>query len=98
MSGEQKRHVMKCWPEYFQEVWDKNKPFEIRKDDRNIQAGDTILLKEWDKDKERFTGRAIECLASYVIRNNKFCKPGYCTIGLRYMTNHDKGGMWWLKC
>lgn len=94
MPRKQESHILKCWPEYFKEVWDKNKNFEIRKDDRDIQENDEIILREWNKDTERFTGRIVRCYAGYIIRDPKFVKKGFCTIALKYMTNTAKYGLW----
>ena len=39
-------HELKTYPKYFQETIEGNKPFEIRKNDRNFQVGDVLILKE----------------------------------------------------
>ena len=44
-------HELKTYPKYFQETIEGNKPFEIRKNDRNFQVGDVLILKEWDNIK-----------------------------------------------
>lgn len=43
-------HRLKTWPEYFTQVWDGHKTFEIRIDDRGYKVGDVLLLQEyWPK-------------------------------------------------
>lgn len=41
-------HELKVWPDYFARLADGSKTFEVRKDDRGFQAGDELLLREWD--------------------------------------------------
>lgn len=47
MSAE--THDLKTWPVYFERVWQGEKTFEIRLDDRGYQKGDTAVLREWDR-------------------------------------------------
>lgn len=37
-------HELKTWPDFFDAIWNNEKHFELRKDDRGFQAGDTLLL------------------------------------------------------
>ena len=41
------QHELKIWPQYFQAVTEGSKTFEIRKNDRGFQKGDTVVLKEF---------------------------------------------------
>lgn len=42
-------HNLKSLSEYFGAVWNGNKTFEIRKNDRNFEEGDFVILQEWRK-------------------------------------------------
>ena len=59
-------HELKTWPEYFQEVDNGNKPFEIRKNDRGFEVGDELLLMEWNPETEAYTGRGIAKRVTYM--------------------------------
>lgn len=55
---------LKTWPMYFDKVLDGSKTFEIRKNDRDFQVGDVLILKEYDE--ENYTGRQIYLEVTYV--------------------------------
>lgn len=42
------KHELKIWPQYYCRVADGSKTFEVRKNDRGFQPGDTVVLKEYD--------------------------------------------------
>ena len=41
-------HVLKVIPPYFDALADGSKTFEVRRNDRGFQCGDTLELMEWD--------------------------------------------------
>lgn len=52
-------HELKCWPDSFAGLWDKTKTFELRYNDRNYTAGDTLRVREWNNETEKYTGREV---------------------------------------
>lgn len=73
----------KILPNDFRDVLDGYKTFELRKDENDIQPGDTLILKEWNPAEKSFTGLQVEKQVSYVLRK---CPEyglmyGYCIIG-----------------
>jgi len=46
-------HDLKTWPQYFARLVDGSKTFEVRKDDRGYQTGDTLVLREFDPNRCR---------------------------------------------
>lgn len=52
-----KHHDIKIHPQHFELVIAGLKPFEIRFNDREYRAGDTVTLHEWDPDTHEYTGR-----------------------------------------
>lgn len=78
-------HALKAWPEYFRAVEEGAKTFEIRKDDRFFKLGETILLQEWDDVQEKYTGKELKKVISYILRDcSKFgLKTGFVILGLK---------------
>lgn len=50
----------KILPQYFEAVKSGKKKYEFRVADFEVEEGDTLVLNEWDKDKQEYTGRSIE--------------------------------------
>lgn len=84
-----KIHKLKTLPQYFQPAWDGIKPFEIRKDDRDYQRGDFLILCEWDGNK--FTGSALCVRVTYVLQDaQKYgLMDGYVILGTRHLAGDD---------
>lgn len=58
----------KILPEYFELILSGKKKYDFRLADFDIKEGDILVLKEWNKDEQRFTGREIEKNVLYVGR------------------------------
>lgn len=56
----------KIWPEYFGQVLKGGKTFELRLNDFEVEAGDTLVLKEWDPEAKDYTGRELTRTVGYV--------------------------------
>jgi len=69
-------HELKTDPEVFQALIDGTKTYELRKDDRNYQVGDTLTLKETtytgaeiaEGKPLEYTGRTCGRVISHVLR------------------------------
>lgn len=66
------RHVLKIWPQYFERIVDGTKTFEIRKNDRGFQKGDSVALREYYPDlnvpeADRYTCAHRVFLIGYVL-------------------------------
>lgn len=78
-------HALKILPEYFKVVG-KEKPFEVRKDDRGFQVGDTLWLQEWNEENG-YTGQDRKFTVSYILRGEQWgLMDGYCVLGLAQTT------------
>ena len=84
-------HELKTHPQYFSMVYDGTKKFEVRKNDRNYQLGDELLLKEFvpqgyyedGTQGEYYTGRIIQSRIDYILNGGQFgIEEGYCVMSL----------------
>lgn len=71
----------KIMPECFKAVRAREKNFELRVDEDDIQVGDLVILEEWDG--KAYTGSAVVKRVKYVLRNTpEFgLMKGHCIIG-----------------
>ncbi len=82
-------HELKCWTEYFTQVANGSKRFEIRKNDRGFAIGDTILLKEYCPDSCLYSGRDFTVTITSMIRDVDGIAPGYVILGIYHKEEID---------
>ena len=58
----------KIWPQYFDKVASGDKTFEVRLADFDIEAGDELVLQEWNPETGEYTGREIRKSVGYVLK------------------------------
>jgi hypothetical protein len=75
-------HEIKCWPQWFNMLIARSKGFELRKDDRKYEAGDTLREREYDPITKTFTGRVAICRVTCKLDNFTGLVPGYCVLGI----------------
>jgi hypothetical protein len=65
-------------------VAEGRKRFEVRKDDRTFEVGDTLVLREWDDiATERYTGRQVRVQVTYLMPGGQFgVMHGYVVLGV----------------
>lgn len=71
-------HELKIAPCYYEEDIACRKTFEIRKNDRDFQVGDRVLLQEY-LDGE-YTGRSVMFKITYLTDYEQ--KEGYCVFSM----------------
>ncbi|MPM11359.1 hypothetical protein SDC9_57702 [bioreactor metagenome] len=78
-------HELKTESKYFKAVCTGKKKFEVRKDDRNFNIGDTLKLVEY-KDG-RFQYAECNVTITYILGRNedekKYVPEGYVVIGIK---------------
>lgn len=92
------KHEKKVWPEYFQEILEGKKTFELRLADWQCNEGDTLVLKEWNPQTSQYTGRKLEKKIAYVLKTNDLSfwpkkeieKYGYQIIAFKWSKKYYK--------
>lgn len=75
-------HSLKCWPRYFERLRSGEKKFEFRKNDRDFQVGDQLVLNEWTDPAGPFTGRWARYRVTYVLTDVDGLASGWCVLSL----------------
>lgn len=87
-------HELKILPKYYDAVINGMKTFEIRKNDRNYSVGDTLRLREFDKDDiyhskwathSEYTGKECFAVITYIFNLKDFLSidEDYVVIGIK---------------
>ena len=75
-------HTLKSLPHYFHAIRRKEKNFDVRRDDRGFQKGDTVILREWDPKFLRFVGNDEHRKIKYILAGGQFgIEPGFVVLG-----------------
>lgn len=81
-------HLLKTWPAFWEAIERGDKTFEVRKDDRAFQTGDTLMLEYFDPSRppdqwQGFARSPIERRVTFVLSGGQFgIEPGFVVMGL----------------
>lgn len=74
-------HELKTDPTPFLAVVEGSKRFEIRKDDRGYTIGDQLRLREYSRERGKYTGREFITPRIRVIVSEYGLEEGYVALG-----------------
>ena len=60
------RHEKKVLSEYYKRIADGSKTFELRLANWECNEGDILVLREWDDERNQYTGRFLEKEVTFV--------------------------------
>lgn len=76
-----KEHDLKVIPPYFDDIWSLRKTWEVRKNDRDYQVGDTLILNEFDPETNDYTSKFVKAKVKYILHGGQFgIEEGYCVM------------------
>jgi Domain of unknown function (DUF3850) len=81
-------HQVKSWSHLFDAIVSGAKAYDLRKNDRNYQIGDELVLARYDNIAGRFTGDVCKRTVSYITSSTTPCAVSsavlpneYCILG-----------------
>jgi len=81
MSYDGKIHRLKTLPQHFNAVVAGHKTFELRKNDRDFQVGDVLVLQEWDG--KSYTGSASSHIIKHKLTGPLYgLEAGFCILSI----------------
>lgn len=84
-----KTHELKLDPVMYDLVLSGDKTFEYRKNDRDFKKGDVIVLREFDRETQEYSGRYTAFIAGFVLYGPDYGVPeGNCIISMFWDTGN----------
>jgi len=77
-----KTHELKILPEFFEAVDKGTKRFELRYNDRDFKQWDFLILKEWNPEEGKYTGREIKKRINYILAGYGGLEKGWVVLGI----------------
>lgn len=77
-------HHLKTLPEHYDNVLKGFKKFEVRYNDRDYKADDTLILQEYWHGK--YTGRALSARVPYILNDLAYCKENFVIMSIENVT------------
>lgn len=83
-------HELKSWSAEFQRMKKGEKCYELRKNDRNFQVGDELILLEFDYTTQNFTGDKLKATVKSIMESkNPFHDlDDYVIMSLEFKKGH----------
>lgn len=87
-----KIHELKTVQPYFNDVACGFKKFEVRKNDRDFEVGDMVILKLYNKENESFDidDQYIILIINYILDSEFYCKEGFIIFGFDTIYRHGR--------
>lgn len=65
-----RKHDLKIKTKYLNDIWSGSKTFELRKNDRGFNIGDTLRLNGFEDGD--YTGESIEVTVTYILPGGEY--------------------------
>jgi hypothetical protein len=78
-----KVHYLKTLTPFFNDIVSGIKTFEVRKNDRYYEVGDTLILEDFDPDTQKYKRGWVSKQIIYKLDDRQFVKEGYVILGMQ---------------
>ncbi len=85
-----KPHELKTVNPYFTDVWNGQKTAELRFNDRNFQVGEKMVLNEYDKESDTYSGRFVVAVITNIVSDYVGLMPGFVMLSFLVVQNASK--------
>jgi len=76
-------HELKVDPIPFRRMFECEKTFEVRKNDRDFQVNDVLYLREYNRELNDYSGRTMFRRVTYVLEGGQYgIEKGYCVMSI----------------
>lgn len=76
-------HELKVWIDYYADIRDGKKNFEVRYNDRDFQVGDILQLHEYNNLENYYTGYWVTKVVEYILKDTTFgLKENWIVMGI----------------
>lgn len=65
-----RKHELKILPKYLNDIWSGEKTFELRKNDREFNIGDSLILRAFEEGE--YTGDCMEVDVTYILNGGEY--------------------------
>jgi hypothetical protein len=76
-------HALKCDPGFYKSIVDGTKTFDVRRHDRPFKVGDKLLLQEYNRETEKYSGQEWHGEITYILDSTDYCKKNFVILGIR---------------
>lgn len=93
-------HILKTVSPHFQNIVNGIKTFEVRKDDRDFQVNDVLILNEYSPSEcyagsgqvpeLRYTGKKCFVVVKHILRDTEYNLPGFVTMSISLIDPYKK--------
>lgn len=78
------QHELKVWIDYYEDIENGKRKFDVRYNDRDFKVGDILHLREYNNIENYYTGREVSKIVDYISTDTTFgLKDNWIVMGFK---------------